>query len=87
MMYKGGDKENFISDACFLLILLYQAVAAEISDVCVAGIVLPSPITSSRTQKGFFMLIEWSDRFCVTFTAGIFELLPRGRLTYSQAFV
>ena len=59
MMYKGGDKENFISDACFLLILLYQAVAAEISAVCVAGIVLPSPC----------------------------KLLPRGRLTYSQAFV
>ena len=75
--YEGGDKVNFISDACFLLVRLLPAVSAVISTVCVAGSVLPSPTTSCRTQEGFFMSIEWSDRFCDTFTAGIFKFLPQ----------
>ena len=61
--YEGGDKVNFISDACFLLDYSYRAMSAAISAVCVAGSVLPSPTTGSCTQEGFFMLIEWSDRF------------------------
>ena len=72
--YEGGDKVNFISDACFLLDYCYRAVSAAISAVCVAGSVLPSPTTGSRTQEGFFMSIEWSDQFCDTFTAGILFL-------------
>ena len=75
--YEGGDKVNFISDACFLLDYSYRAVSAAISAVCVVGSVLPSPTTGCRTQEGFFMSIEWSDRFCDTFTAGIFEFLPQ----------
>ena len=84
--YEGEDKVNFISDACFLLDYSYRAVSDAISAVCVAGSVLPSPATGSRTE-GFFMSIEWSDWFCNTFTAGIFELLPRGWSTRSQAIV
>ena len=84
--YEGGDNVNF-SDACFLLDYSYRAVSAAISAVCVAGSVLPSPTTGSRMQEGFFMSIEWSDRFCDTFTAGIFKMLPRGWLTHPQAFV
>ena len=62
-------------------------MSAVISAVCVAGSVFSSPTTGSRMQEGLFMSIEWSDRFCDTFTAGKFELLLRGRLTRSQAFV
>ena len=65
----------------------HQAVSVAISAVCVAGSVLPSPTTGSRMQGGFFMSTEWSDRFCNTFTDGIFEMLLRGWLTHSQAFV
>ena len=85
--YEGGDNVNFISDACFLLDYSYRAVSAAISAVCVAGSVLPSTTTGSHTQEGFFLSIEWSDRFCDTFTAGIFKMLPRGWLTHSQVFV
>ena len=82
--YEGGDKVNFISDACFLLDYSYRAVSAAISAVCVAGSVLPSTTTGSRTQEGFFMSTKWSDRFCDTFTAG---MLLSGWLTHPQAFV
>ena len=85
--YERGHKVNFISDACFLLVLLLPAVSAAISAVCVDGSAFSSPTISSRTQEGLFMSIEWSDRFCDTFTAGKFELLLRGWLTRSQAFV
>ena len=57
---------NFISDACFLVLLL-PAVSTAIS----AGSVLSSPTASCHTQEGFFLSIEWSDRFCDAFTAGI----------------
>ena len=52
--YEGGDKVNFISDACFLLDYSYRAMSAAISAVCVARSVLPSPTASCRTQEGFF---------------------------------
>ena len=55
--YEGGDKVNFISDACLLLDYSYRAVSAAISAVCVAGSVLPSPTTGSRTQESFLMSI------------------------------
>ena len=78
--YEGGDKVNFISDACFLLDYSYRTVSAAISAVCVDGSVLSSATASCRTQEGFFMSMEWSDRFCDIFTAVIFEFLPGTRL-------
>ena len=53
--YEGEDEMNFTSDAGFLL--LSGRLHSAISNVCVAGSVLPSPTTDSRTQEGFFMSI------------------------------
>ena len=52
----------------------------------VAETVLPSPTTGSNTQEGCFMLIEWSDWFCGTFTAGIFELLLQMKVCRVDSF-
>ena len=67
--YEGADKVNFISDACFLLVLLLPG-RVRCNQRYVCGWECPSisyyHACSSRTQEGFFMSIEWSDRFCDT---------------------
>ena len=80
--YEGGDKVNFISDACFLLVLLLPD-RVRCNQRCVCGWECPTISSYQFSYEGFFMLIEWSDRVCDTFTAGMLH----GRLTRSQAFV
>ena len=80
------DKANFTGNAWFLLVLLLLGHPRSNQRCVVAETVLPSPTTGSHTQEGCFMLIEWSDWFCGTFTAGIFELLLQMKVCRVDSF-
>ena len=62
--YEGGDKVNFTSDACFLLVLLLPG-RVRCNQHCVCGWERPSIsyYWLLYAKKGFFLSIEWSDRF------------------------